>query len=106
MNRTLQTIAAGIFIGGATLTGFAQGTYTPRINHELRNQRHRINEGIEKDQLSPHEAAQLERREARVRTELRTDKASGNVTPVERRQLRRQLNRDSNAIYRDRHNQR
>lgn len=106
MNRTVQTIVAGIFIGGATLTGFAQGTSTPRINHELRHQQHRINEGIEHGQLSPGEAARLEHREARVRTELRADRASGTVTPAERRQLRHQLHRDSNAIYRDRHNRR
>lgn len=54
-------------------------------------------------QLTPKEAARLEKREAKLAANEQAAKADGVVTRKERRRLQRQANRDSAAIYRQKH---
>ena len=82
------------------------GDRTPRINARQRNQQRRIGNGIKSGQLTSKEAAHLEKREAHIQAEKRADKAKGPMTAQERRQLTRQQNRTSRAIYRKKHNAR
>ena len=77
----------------------------PAVNGRLRDQQHRIGNGIASGQLTPHEAARLERREGRVRREVYRDRLdhNGHLTAREHRHVERQLNRDSRSIYRQKH---
>lgn len=70
------------------------------------NQQDRIAEGIKSGQLTAGEAAHLEKREAAINKEIKTDRAAngGKLTPAERHQVNRQENRTSAAIYRKKHN--
>jgi len=63
-------------------------------------------ESRELNQSLPKETAHLEGREAAINKEVKNDRAAngGKLTPVERRQVNRQQNRTSNAIYRKKHN--
>jgi hypothetical protein len=71
-----------------------------------RNQQERIAQGVKSGQLTPRETAHLERREAAIHKEVKTERAAngGKLTPAERRQVNRQENRTSAAIYRKKHN--
>jgi len=90
---------------GAMATGtssFAQ-TATPRINQRQTNQQHRIANGVRSGQLTPRETVKLENREASLQRHKRMAKADGVVTRRERRGLRREENRNSRAIFRQKH---
>jgi uncharacterized protein YaiL (DUF2058 family) len=65
--------------------------------------RRRIDQGVASGQLTPREAARLEKREGKLAANEQAAKADGVVTRKERRRLQRQANRDSAAIYRQKH---
>jgi hypothetical protein len=107
--RKLASAIIGLaMMTGMSIVSFAQtttnsGTRSPHINHRERRQQRRIAEGIESGQLTARETARLERQEARIRAQERRDKADGNFTAQERRQINRELNRESKRIYRQKH---
>jgi hypothetical protein len=70
------------------------------------NQQDRIANGLKSGQLSAGEAAHLERNQARINNEVRNDRAAngGKLTPQQRAQVNRQMNRQSGQIYHDKHN--
>jgi hypothetical protein len=70
------------------------------------NQQDRIANGIKTGELTPAEVARLEKREARLREQIKDDRAAdgGKLTPAERVQINRELDRLSTAIYRAKHN--
>jgi hypothetical protein len=78
------------------------------VGQRQRNQQERIAQGVKSGQLTAGETAHLEHREAAINKEVKTERAAngGTLTPVERRQVNRQQNRTSNAIYRKKHNAR
>ena len=61
--------------------------------------------GVQSGQLTPHEAARLERKEARIRREIHRDRAAngGTLTPAQKASINRQENRTSRQIYRQKH---
>ena len=69
------------------------------------NQQDRIAQGIRSGSLNAGQTANLENREAAVNHEIRTDRAynNGHLTTGERKQINRQQNHISRAIYRDKH---
>lgn len=76
---------------------------TPRIDARLANQEKRIQQGVASGQLTPQEASRLEKGEARIqKTEVRA-KADGVVTGQERKHLLNMENRESQAIYKEKH---
>ena len=81
------------------------GSQAP-IPPRQRNQQRRIAQGVKSGQLTAGETARLETREARLNKQFAAErKANGGVlTPGERAQANRELNRTSRAIYRDKHN--
>ncbi len=104
---TAALMVLGI-VFGATTVSFAQtttntGTRPRNINHRQRYQQRRIAEGIENGSLTPREASRLERQETRINARERADRADGNFTRQERRQVNRSLNRESRRIYRQKH---
>jgi hypothetical protein len=76
------------------------------VGKRAENQQDRIGQGIKSGQLTAGEASRLEGREAAINKEVHNDRAAngGTLTAAERRQVNRQQNRTSRAIYRDKHN--
>ena len=54
-------------------------------------------------QLTPKETANLEKREAKLQSDKQKAQADGVVTKQERAKLQHEANRDSKAIYRQKH---
>jgi hypothetical protein len=78
------------------------------VGQRQRNQQERIAQGVKSGQLTAGETAHLEGREAAIHKEVHNDRAAngGTLTAAERRQVNRQQNRTSGAIYRKKHNAR
>jgi len=92
---------------GALLLGSASAVLADNeVNERQRNQQKRIGEGVENGSLTPHETAHLEKQEAAIHHEVKTDRKAnvGKLTAQERRRVNRQQNRESARIYRDKHN--
>ena len=102
MKRTLATLAAAALLTSGI--AFAQQANT--INQRRENQQDRIAQGVRSGQLTPRETARLENREARINHQIGRDRAmnDGRLTNGERKQINREQNRTSRAIYRDKHN--
>ena len=109
-------LAAAIAIGlGFTTGAFAQSapaTSTPaRRPHNAATetgrdveQQKRIEQGLQSGQLTSGEARKLEAGEARVDKTEQRDLRNGTLSASERAQIQRQQNRESKAIYGDKHN--
>ena len=78
------------------------------VGQRERNQQERIAQGVKSGQLTAGETAHLEGREAAINKEVHNDRAAngGKLTSAERRQVNRQEDRTSHAIYREKHNRR
>jgi len=76
------------------------------VGQREENQQDRIANGIRSGKLNAGETAGLERREAGINRDVRADRAfnGGKLTPGEKRQVNRQLNRTSRRIYARKHN--
>ncbi|PZO35245.1 MAG: hypothetical protein DCF19_24305 [Pseudanabaena frigida] len=76
------------------------------VYNRLENQQDRIQQGIRDGQINYREYKNLERREASINNQRLADlrRDGGHLTTKDYRQLNREENRVSNAIYRDRHN--
>ncbi len=100
MNAAAVRIAAALLALGLAVPAFAA-----EVDRRQVNQQGRIAEGVESGQLTPRETARLERKEARIRHEIRRDRAEngGTLTPAERARVNRQENRVSRQIYRQKH---
>jgi hypothetical protein len=91
---------------GALLLGSVSSVLAQnQVNQRQRNQQKRIAEGVENGSLTPAETARLERQEAAIHHEVKTERKAngGKLTPQERRQVNRQQNRESKRIYRQKH---
>jgi hypothetical protein len=87
--------------------GFGQTASAPGTIHARKaHQQARIAQGVKSGQLTAHETAHLERREAGINREERHMRAAdnGHLTSADRAKINRQQNRTSRAIYRDKHN--
>ena len=69
------------------------------------NQQDRLAQGIKSGKLNAGQTARLERQETYINQENRADRKAngGNLTNKQRRQMNRQLNRESRRIYRNKH---
>ncbi len=76
------------------------------VGRREENQQDRIAQGVQSGQLTAGEASNLEKRDARINNEIKTDRAAngGALTPAEKAQVNRQQNRVSRHINRDKHN--
>lgn len=75
------------------------------IKNRQENQQDRIKQGVKSGELTPQEGRRLERNNQRIHQEIKQDRAAngGKLTPQEKRQITRQQNRESHAIYREKH---
>jgi hypothetical protein len=106
----IQSLILALFVTVAAATAlsstaFAQ-TATPRLDQREAHQQQRVNHGVATGQLTPREAAQLQKRGHRLAMHKQRAKADGVLTPAERRRLHRQANRNSRHIYYKKHNRR
>ena len=76
------------------------------VANRLENQQNRIHQGVKDGQINHQEYKNLEHCEANINKQRLADlkKDGGHLTAKDYRQLNREENRVSNAIYRDRHN--
>lgn len=91
-------------------TAFAQTSQTardpaatPRLDQRQANQEKRIEQGVASGQLTEKEAARMEKREDKLEADKQAAKADGKVTAQERKQLHHEANRDSRAIFLQKH---
>lgn len=82
---------------------FAQSPVTPGVDQRQINQEQRIQQGVQSGQLTPREAARLERGQERVQRMEDRAKADGTVTAQERKRLQHAENVQSRQIQRERH---
>ncbi len=75
------------------------------VGRREENQQDRIAQGIKSGRLNAGQTANLEGRETALNHEVRTDRKynNGHLTNAERKQVNRQQNHLSRAIYRDKH---
>ncbi len=81
----------------------ANSTGTPGLIKREGLQQQRINQGIASGQLNQREVKRLQARENKLANDVATAKVDGKVTKKERALLNREANRDSRAIYRQKH---
>jgi len=78
----------------------------PTVEQRKENQQDRIANGVKSGELTAGETANLEKKEAAINKETRTDRAAngGKLTAAEKAQVNRQQNQMSKQIYADKHN--
>jgi hypothetical protein len=76
---------------------------TPRLNQREANQHARIHQGVESGSLTKPEARRLREGEARLNYNEARAKADGVVTPAERAKLHNEADRESERIYKQKH---
>jgi hypothetical protein len=89
-------------VAAATLPVAAQ-TSTPLVDQRQQNQEARIQQGVQSGQLTPKEAAKLEKGQAKVQVAEDKAKADGKVTAKERAKLAKKQNKQSRKIYKEKH---
>jgi hypothetical protein len=100
--RTFAVGTASLLLSFAAIAQVAPGTAGQRKAH----QQARIGQGVKSGQLTAHETANLEHREASVNHEERNMRAAdnGKLTAADRTALNNRQNHISNSIYNDKHN--
>ena len=89
-------------------TLLAQTTYDQRhsVNDRRGNEQSRIKQGEASGQITNRGAANLESHQHAIHSQERSDRAAdgGHLTAQDRHQLAREQNRQSQRVYRDKHN--
>ena len=104
--KRLALAAALTALSATTLV--AQTTYHQRhtVNDRRHDQQSRIKQGYRSGQITKKGAANLEAHQRAIHSQERTDRAAngGHLTAQDRHQLAREQNRQSQRVYRDKHN--
>ena len=101
----IQTLIAAIALTvGGVASAQTPAPTTPNLDKREANQQKRIDQGVASGQLTARETNRLDKREAKLAADEAAAKSDGKVTPAERRKLQREANRDSKAIYKQKHN--
>ena len=108
MKKSLGLIFASfVALCGLSVVSFAQNNHPKHklnINHRQENQQDRIGQGVTSGELTAREAARLERGEVRInREEKRFRKSGDGLTLKERAKLERDLNKESQHIHNQKH---
>ena len=99
----LRTAIATLTLIACSAPAFA-AEHPKNINKRQAVQQRRIAEGLEHGTLTPREAANLEKQEARINTlEAKARNSGGGLSPKERAELDRLLNAESHRIYQQKH---
>ena len=76
---------------------------TPNLDKREAHQHARVHQGVESGSLTKPEARRLREGEARLKYNEAKAKADGTVTSEERAKLQREADRESERIYRQKH---
>ena len=90
--------AGGLLVGSGA---YAQSMST--VNQEQYGQQQWINHGVRDGQLTPGEAARLERGERAINHAQARAEADGHVSPYERQHIDNMVSRENREIYRQSH---
>ncbi|MEW9622832.1 hypothetical protein [Rhodanobacter geophilus] len=105
-NHACKWLVVGLLGLGGTATAQTQAAPAQNAASDTQrdaNQQQRIDQGLKSGQLNTRQASNLEQREANLdRTEQR-DMRNGTMTKAENAQIQHMQNRDSAAIYKDKH---
>ena len=99
-----------VLMTGALLTGSLAMAQDPKPKSEVgkraENQQDRVAQGVKSGQLTPKETVKLEKKEAAIHQEVRTDRKAngGTLTAAEKKQVNQQQNKVSKQIYNKKHN--
>ena len=104
MNKKIVTLCLLAGLICLSSAGFSQ-TGTPRVTKRQVNQQKRIHEGVKDGDLTRRESVKLKAREAKIQHDKKAAKSDGVVTAREKARLRREENRTSRAIYRQKHDE-
>jgi len=106
----MKHIALGIVLAALAVPAFAQSpapardpAATPGIDRRQANQERRIEQGVKSGQITPREAARLEKGQARVERMEARAKEDGKVTKQERARIQHAENVQSRRIAREAH---
>ena len=104
MKIALLTLGTSLLLSVAAVAQTAPPPGT--AGQRKADQQARIAQGVKSGQLTAHETANLEGREASVNKEERTMRADngGKLTAADRTALNNRQNKISNSIYKDKHN--
>lgn len=102
MNMKTLIAVLALSVGGMAIAQTA-APVTPNLDKREANQQARIDQGVASGQLNAKETNRLDKREAKLNANEAAAKADGKVTRAERRKLQREANRDSKAIYKQKH---
>jgi hypothetical protein len=100
-----KTVALGVSLAVFSIGTFAQAASTPKVDARQVKQEKRIDKGVASGQLSPAEAARLEKQQGHVAKVEEKAKADGTVTAAERQHMKRAQNHSSASIYNQKHDQ-
>ncbi len=105
MRKLLLWTAAGAMCAGCVLAQSQQNGAT-EVGKRRENQQDRIANGVQDGQLTSHETANLESKDAKINQQIKADRAAngGSLTGAEKAQINREQNRVSGQIYNDKHN--
>jgi len=102
----MKKVLAIAMLAALSLPAFAETPSTPRIDQRQDNQEHRIEQGMRTGQLTPREAARLERGQARIRQMERQALADGHISRRERAAIDRAQEKQNQLIAQLKHNDR
>src|SRR5580765_7539694 len=100
--KKLLTVAV---LTALSLPAIAQ-TSTPQIDQRQDRQERRIEQGVRSGELTPREAARLERGQARIRQMERQALADGHISRRERAAIDREQEKQNELIAKLKHNDR
>ena len=96
-----KLLLASVFVMAIVVSNAnAQMVQRAKIQH------HRIKQGVRSGELTKAEAVNLRAKEKDIHQDIKTAKSDGIVTKDERKEIRKDENQSSRAIYRKKHNNR
>ena len=96
-------VAALVFLMLLTPPVLAQSAATPNFDQRQLNQEQRIQQGAQSGALTPKEVTKLEQGQGRLQTKEDKAKADGKVTAKEREHFQHAQDKQSEKIYREKH---
>ena len=87
---------------GLAAPAFAQSNASADVQRDV-NQQNRIEQGLQSGELNTREAGKLERGEAHIDQMEKRDLRNGSISPAEQQRLNAAQNRESQAIYNQKH---
>lgn len=97
-------IVGALFVPLAGTASAHQPRHPRSVNARERRQERRIHQGVRNGELTRREAVSLQRQQARIRVnEAYARRSGGRFTARERARIRREENRASRRIYRQKH---